>query len=115
MTDGASPGVHRIIQLLTRNESDAFLTPVPQYPLYSASLALYGTTLTPYYLDESINWGLNLEHLQEQYDKVRWVLFSRSCAAVVWSHTSRAQLSMLCALLCGLGILAASGTNMQCG
>ncbi len=71
MTDGASPGVHRIIQLLTRTESDAFLTPVPQYPLYSASLALYGTTLTPYYLDESINWGLNLEHLQEQYDKVR--------------------------------------------
>jgi hypothetical protein len=70
MTDGASPGVHRIIQLLTRSESDSFLTPVPQYPLYSASLALYGTSLTPYYLDESINWGLNLEHLQEQYDNV---------------------------------------------
>ena len=73
MTDGASPGVHRIIQLLTRTENDAFLTPVPQYPLYSASLALYGTTLTPYYLDESINWGLNLEHLQDQYDKVKSV------------------------------------------
>ena len=71
MTDGASPGVHRIIQLLTRSEADSFLTPVPQYPLYSASLALYGTSLTPYYLDESINWGLNLEHLQEQYDKVQ--------------------------------------------
>ena len=70
MTDGASPGVHRLIQLLTRSESDSFLTPVPQYPLYSASLALYGTSLTPYYLDESINWGLNLEHLQEQYDNV---------------------------------------------
>ena len=78
MTDGASPGVHRIIQLLTRSESDSFLTPVPQYPLYSASLALYGTSLTPYYLDESINWGLNLEHLQEQYDKVRG-LRSRCC------------------------------------
>ena len=70
MTDGASPGVHRVIQLLTRSEADSFLTPVPQYPLYSASLALYGASLSPYYLDESINWGLNLEHLQEQYDKV---------------------------------------------
>ena len=33
MTDGASPSVHRIIELLTRNDKDAFLTPIPQYPL----------------------------------------------------------------------------------
>ena len=33
MTDGASPSVHRIIELLTRNSDDAFLTPIPQYPL----------------------------------------------------------------------------------
>ena len=33
MTDGASPSVHRVIELLTRNADDAFLTPIPQYPL----------------------------------------------------------------------------------
>ena len=33
MTDGASPSVHRVIELLTRNSDDAFLTPIPQYPL----------------------------------------------------------------------------------
>lgn len=33
MTDGASPSVHRAIELLTRNSDDAFLTPIPQYPL----------------------------------------------------------------------------------
>ena len=33
MTDGASPSVHRTIELLTRNSDDAFLTPIPQYPL----------------------------------------------------------------------------------
>ena len=86
MTDGASPGVHRIIQLLTRSEADSFLTPVPQYPLYSASLALYGTSLTPYYLDESINWGLNLEHLQEQYDKVRCMSLRAPVTAAVLHH-----------------------------
>ncbi len=30
MTDGASPSVHRVIELLTRNADDAFLTPIPQ-------------------------------------------------------------------------------------
>ena len=93
LTDGASPGVHRIIQLMTRSESDAFLTPVPQYPLYSASLALYGTTLTPYYLDESINWGLNMEHLQEQYDKVRTESWSgRSLLSIRCNISSRRHL-----------------------
>lgn len=28
MTDGASPSVHRIIELLTRGPDDAFLTPM---------------------------------------------------------------------------------------
>jgi alanine transaminase len=71
MTDGASPSVHRIIELLTRNSDDAFLTPIPQYPLYSAALALHGTTLAPYYLDEESNWGLSIPHLREQTKKAK--------------------------------------------
>lgn len=30
MTDGASPSVHRVVEMLTRNCDDAFLTPIPQ-------------------------------------------------------------------------------------
>mmetsp|Transcript_8861 Transcript_8861/g.26592 ORF Transcript_8861/g.26592 Transcript_8861/m.26592 type:complete len:491 (-) Transcript_8861:2795-4267(-) len=66
MTDGASPSVHRIIELLTRNSDDAFLTPIPQYPLYSAALALHGAHLAPYYLDEENSWGLSIPHLRDQ-------------------------------------------------
>lgn len=34
-----------MMQLLTRSEEDGILCPIPQYPLYSASIALHGGTL----------------------------------------------------------------------
>jgi aspartate/methionine/tyrosine aminotransferase len=34
-----------MMQLLIRNEKDGILCPIPQYPLYSASIALHGGTL----------------------------------------------------------------------
>lgn len=36
------------------------LVPVPQYPLYSAAISLFGGSLVPYYLEEEANWGLDL-------------------------------------------------------
>lgn len=71
LTDGASPGVHYIMKTLIRDERDAILTPIPQYPLYSASITLYGGTLTPYYLDEAKGWGLNVAHLREKVAEAR--------------------------------------------
>ncbi|XP_028073380.1 uncharacterized protein LOC114275529 isoform X1 [Camellia sinensis] len=43
--DGASPAVHMMMQLLIKSEEDGILCPIPQYPLYSASIALHGGTL----------------------------------------------------------------------
>lgn len=34
-----------MMQLLIRSENDGILCPIPQYPLYSASIALHGGTL----------------------------------------------------------------------
>jgi glutamate--glyoxylate aminotransferase len=34
--------VRNVLQSIIRNEADAVLVPIPQYPLYSASIALYG-------------------------------------------------------------------------
>ena len=42
MSDGASQSVHALMRALIRDENDAVLVPIPQYPLYSATLALYG-------------------------------------------------------------------------
>lgn len=37
--------VHMMMQLLLSSEKDGILCPIPQYPLYSASIALHGGTL----------------------------------------------------------------------
>nr|XP_023917224.1 alanine aminotransferase 1, mitochondrial-like isoform X2 [Quercus suber] len=44
LTNGASPAVHMMMQLLIRSENDGILCPIPQYPLYSASIDLHGGT-----------------------------------------------------------------------
>jgi len=49
---------------LIRNEKDGIMLPIPQYPLYSASIALLEGSAVPYYLNESDNWGLSVEELE---------------------------------------------------
>ncbi|KAK9280754.1 hypothetical protein L1049_003642 [Liquidambar formosana] len=71
LTDGASPAVHMMMQLLIRSEQDGILCPIPQYPLYSASIALHGGTLVPYYLDEATGWGLEISELKEQLEAAK--------------------------------------------
>jgi len=71
LTDGASVGCHYLMKTIIRDASDAVLVPIPQYPLYSATLALYGGTLLPYYLQEEKGWALDVAELKSQCDKAR--------------------------------------------
>ncbi|XP_011079322.1 alanine aminotransferase 2-like [Sesamum indicum] len=71
LTDGASPAVHTMMQLLIRSKNDGILCPIPQYPLYSASIALHGGTLVPYYLNEATGWGLEIAELKNQLEMAK--------------------------------------------
>lgn len=72
MTDGASPAVHYMMDLLLRDGGgDALMVPIPQYPLYSATLTLYGGKLVPYLLNEGQGWGLDTENLNAELQKAR--------------------------------------------
>lgn len=71
LTDGASKGVMQILQAVIRGSSDGILVPVPQYPLYSATISLLGGSLVPYYLEETANWGLDIVNLRESVAKAR--------------------------------------------
>ncbi|KAG8388446.1 hypothetical protein BUALT_Bualt02G0126700 [Buddleja alternifolia] len=71
LTDGASPAVHMMMQLLIRSKNDGIFCPIPQYPLYSASIALHGGTLVPYYLDEATGWGLEISELMNQLQQAK--------------------------------------------
>lgn len=66
LTNGASEGVRTTLMALIRNSNDGVLCPIPQYPLYSALMTLYKSELIPYYLSEEKNWGLDVNHLEQQ-------------------------------------------------
>jgi len=59
LTDGASKGIQSAFTLLTKNNDDGYMIPIPQYPLYSATIELYGAKQINYFLDEKNNWQLN--------------------------------------------------------
>ncbi|KAI3943371.1 hypothetical protein MKW92_006667, partial [Papaver armeniacum] len=60
-----------MIQLLINSEKDGVLCPIPQYPLYFASIALHGGSLVPYYLDEATGWGLEFSELKKQLEDAK--------------------------------------------
>jgi len=69
LTDGASKGVQMSLLALLRNPNDGFMIPIPQYPLYSASIALFGGKQIGYFLDEEDHWQLNEKILTESVER----------------------------------------------
>lgn len=67
LTDGASKGVQAALRLLISSDRDGIMIPIPQYPLYSATITLYGAAQVGYYLDESTGWSLSRRMLDEAY------------------------------------------------
>ena len=64
LTDGASKGVQTALRLLISGPGDGIMIPIPQYPLYSATITLYEGRMVPYYLDEANGWKLSRPMLE---------------------------------------------------
>ncbi len=71
LTDGASKAAQSVITALIKHPNDGLMVPIPQYPLYSASLSLVGGQSIGYYLDEANNWQLNEESLLNSYKNAK--------------------------------------------
>lgn len=71
LTDGASVSVRYVLNAAIRDANDTILVPIPQYPLYSASIQLYGGTLLPYELKEKAGWGMDLEEIRKTIHDTR--------------------------------------------
>ena len=75
LTNGASEGVRLCMQTLIRDPAsgtkDGILTPIPQYPLYSALTTLLQGNLVPYYLTESKGWECSKDMLAKSLDQAR--------------------------------------------
>ena len=71
LTDGASKGAQAVLTALLKEKNDGFMIPIPQYPLYSASLTLYGGKGIGYFLDEQNFWQLSEDILNQSIAKAR--------------------------------------------
>ena len=71
LTDGASKGVQAALRILISDPLDGIMIPIPQYPLYSATITLYAGKQVGYYLDEGHDWKLSQAMLEESLQEAR--------------------------------------------
>ncbi|KAG0677134.1 hypothetical protein C6P40_000981 [Pichia californica] len=71
LTAGASSAVNYLLSLLSNGPQTGFLIPIPQYPLYTASLALNDAKVLPYYLKEEENWSVEASEISEVIKKAK--------------------------------------------
>jgi len=69
LTGGASAGVSLLINMLISSPKAGILIPIPQYPLYTASLAQHQGLPIPYYLDEYSDWSTSIESIEQAIEK----------------------------------------------
>ncbi|KAK8741569.1 hypothetical protein OTU49_002273 [Cherax quadricarinatus] len=77
---GASEGIRGIMKMMIKHENGikpGVMIPIPQYPLYSATIAEYDLHQIGYYLNESTNWGLDISELERAYNEAKEVSYPK--------------------------------------
>lgn len=65
LTNGASEGVSLMLKTLIRNPKDGIMIPIPQYPLYTAEIAMNNAGQLWYYMNEDEGWSLDMNDLKD--------------------------------------------------
>ncbi|KAI4142703.1 MAG: hypothetical protein LQ340_007256 [Diploschistes diacapsis] len=71
LSAGASSGVNTLMNVICSDPDTGVLVPIPQYPLYTATLSLLGARCVPYYLDESKTWGMDINDIKRSLKKAK--------------------------------------------
>nr|CAH7713239.1 unnamed protein product [Callosobruchus chinensis] len=82
---GASDAIRNVLKLLiceVNGKKPGVMIPIPQYPLYSASLAEFNMPQIGYYLNESTNWGLDVSELQRAVSEARKTCHPRAIVII---------------------------------
>ncbi|KAI0797294.1 transaminase [Irpex lacteus] len=64
LTAGASAGVSLLLNVLITPHETGILIPIPQYPLYTATLAQFNGIPLPYHLSEPDGWSTSLAEIE---------------------------------------------------
>ncbi|CAJ0593737.1 unnamed protein product [Cylicocyclus nassatus] len=72
LSGGASESIRNVLKLFVdhrKSKKVGIMIPIPQYPLYSASVEEFALGQVGYYLEEEKNWGLNVTELERAYQE----------------------------------------------
>ena len=71
LSAGASSGVNTLMNVICAKPETGVLVPIPQYPLYTATLSVLNARCVPYYLDEGREWGTDISAIRTAYDQAK--------------------------------------------
>ena len=71
LSAGASSGVNTLLHIICSKPETGVLVPIPQYPLYTATLSVLNARCVPYYLDESKGWSTDIEAIKGALKKAK--------------------------------------------
>lgn len=71
LTNGASAAIQMVLTALISGPQDGILIPIPQYPIYSALIALLRGERIGYELVEEQGWCLDMEGMKRSVDQAR--------------------------------------------
>ncbi|XP_062537364.1 alanine aminotransferase 1-like [Armigeres subalbatus] len=74
LSAGASGGIKVLMSLLRcpiDGKTPGVMIPIPQYPLYSATIAEFEMEQVGYYLDEANKWGLDISELERSLKEAK--------------------------------------------
>jgi alanine transaminase len=71
LSAGASSGVNTLLHVICAGNNTGVLVPIPQYPLYTATLSVLNARCVPYYLEESRAWGTDVSGIKASLDKAK--------------------------------------------
>lgn len=86
LSTGASDGIKTIMKLcMTGQGGDkkaGVMIPIPQYPLYTATIAEYNAFPINYYLNEDNNWSLDIPELKRAIQEARSKCLPRALVVI---------------------------------
>ena len=85
LSGGASGSIKAIMALLRCSiggKRPGVMVPIPQYPLYSATISEFDMEQVGYFLNESKNWGMDISELQRSIDAARKVCTPRAIVII---------------------------------
>lgn len=71
LSAGASAGVNTLLNTICAKPETGVLVPIPQYPLYTATLTVLNARCVPYYLEESKAWGTDIGAIREAHKQAK--------------------------------------------